>query len=77
MTSFKTKLALSAIGLTVLASPAFAQKPKQHPAPQSTQQTFSAELPVAPTDVGTYPNGAVRTGSAESFESGAEFNLLR
>ena len=74
MTSLTTKLALSAVGIALLASPALAQKPKHQAA---HQQMLAPELPAAPTDVGTYPNGAIRSGSAESVESGAEFNLLR
>ena len=31
----------------------------------------------APSDVGTYPNGATKSGSAYSRESGAQDNLIR
>jgi hypothetical protein len=70
MTSLRTKLALSAVGLALIATPAFAQKHhmyRQESAPAYTDQGY----------VGTYPNGAARTGTAESVESGAEFNLSR
>ncbi|HEX4411887.1 MAG TPA: hypothetical protein VH206_24195 [Xanthobacteraceae bacterium] len=67
MKSLKTKLALSALAVTVLASPAFAQR-AHHP----VQQTYSTVQQPAEH----YPDGgAGRTGTAESFESGNEFNL--
>jgi len=74
MTSLRTKLALSAVGLALIATPAFAQKPHH--------QVYRHELQSAPVYsdpgyVGIYPNGAARTGTAESVESGAEFNLNR
>jgi len=75
MTTLKTKLALSAAALALLATPALAQRPRHQ---QSDQQQYQQLQNYAPQgDVGTYPNGATRSGSAESRESGAEFNLLR
>ena len=73
MKSLHTKLVLSALGIALLATPAFAQRPhhvvrQQLQAPETTVEPGYA--------VGTYPNGAIRSGSAESVESGAEFNLL-
>jgi hypothetical protein len=68
MKSLNTKLLLSALGIALLATPAFAQRPYQHTwASQSGYQN----------PVGVYPNGASRSGSAESVESGAEFNVIR
>ncbi len=67
MKSLKTKLALTALAVAVLASPAFAQR-VHHPVQQSNS---TVQQPVE-----HYPDGgAGRTGTAESFESGAEFNL--
>lgn len=74
MKSLNTKLALTALGVALLATPAFAQRPHHQ---VTHQQTEDSATPVAPNVVGTYPNGATRSGSAESVESGAEFNLLR
>ena len=74
MKSLNTKLVLSALGIALLATPALAQKP-QHQAyrQQPPLQDYSVTAP----QVGTYPNGAIRSGSAESRESGAEDNLIR
>jgi hypothetical protein len=69
MKSLNTKLLLSAIGIALLATPAFAQRPYRHAQPQSL---YNYQNPV-----GVYPNGASRSGSAESVESGAEFNVQR
>jgi hypothetical protein len=72
MKSFNTKLVLSALGVALLATPAFAAK--HHPASYQDLQNSAAS---APSDVGTYPNGAQRSGSAASRESGAQDNLIR
>ena len=72
MKSFNTKLVLSALGVALLATPAFAAK--HHPAPYQDLQNATVS---APSDVGTYPNGAQRSGSAYSRESGAQDNLIR
>jgi hypothetical protein len=73
MTSLNTKLVLSALGIALLATPAFAAK-RHHAAAPGLQNSFVGS---APSDVGTYPNGATRTGSAYSHESGADDNLIR
>jgi hypothetical protein len=66
MKSLKTKLALSALAVAVLATPAFAQRVVHR-----QTQDYSAVQQVE-----RYPNGgAGRTGTAESFENGNEFNL--
>jgi hypothetical protein len=68
MKSRNSKLLLAALGVALLATPAFAQRIYRHAQyPQPEYQN----------SVGTYPNGAIRSGSAESVESGAEFNVLR
>lgn len=72
MKSFNTKLVLSALGVVLLATPAFAAK--RHPASYQSLQNSAVS---APADVGTYPNGAQRSGSAYSRESGAQDNLIR
>ncbi len=65
MNAFKTKLALTAIGIAVLATPAFAQRPHR----QAQSQDYYATQGVP-----HYPNGAQKTGSENSVESGAMFN---
>jgi hypothetical protein len=75
MKSLSTKLVLSALGVALLATPAFAAK--HHQASYQGLQNSAAGTPVPTTDVGTYPNGATRTGSAYSRESGADDNVVR
>ncbi len=65
MNSFKTKLALTAVSIAVLATPAFAQRSQR----QMQSQDYYAMLGVP-----HYPNGAQKTGSENSVESGAMFN---
>ena len=66
MKSFKTKLALSALAVAMLATPALAQR-QHHSAPATSQVQQPVEH---------YPNGgAGRTGTEQSYESGNEFNL--
>ena len=72
MKTINAKLALSALALALLATPAFAAK--RHPAYHGLQNSTVGS---APTNVGTYPNGATRGGSAYSVESGAADNLIR
>jgi hypothetical protein len=71
MKSLNTKLVLSALAVAVLATPALAQKPHH---PSAHQEILN---PTAGNDVGTYPNGATRTGSAYSRDSGADDNVIR
>jgi hypothetical protein len=75
MKSLSTKLVLSALGVALLATPAFAAK--HHQASYQGLQNSAAGAPAPITDVGTYPNGATRTGSAYSRESGADDNVIR
>jgi hypothetical protein len=65
MKSLTSKLLLSALGIALVATPALAQRPHRH-AP--AQQANIYPVP-------TYPNPVTRSGSAESVESGAAFNL--
>ncbi|MGA8498497.1 MAG: hypothetical protein WB764_23640 [Xanthobacteraceae bacterium] len=73
MKSLTTKLVLSALGVALLATPAFAAK--HHPASYQGLQNSAAGAPTV--DVGTYPNGATRSGSVYSRESGADDNVIR
>jgi hypothetical protein len=73
MKSLNTKLLLSAIGIALLATPAFAQRPSRHAWAQP-QYDYAGS---AASPAGVYPNGATRSGSAASVESGAEFNVMR
>ena len=72
MKSLTTKLVLSAVGVVLVAGPALAQRTRH--VPQQPQSYYGAK---DPGTAGTYPNGASRTGSEESRESGAEFNVIR
>lgn len=70
MNSLTTKLALSALVVAALATPAFAQG--HHSRRQLEDYAGGAIVQQAvPLH---YPNGAVKTGTAESFQSGAMFN---
>ena len=73
MKSLNTKLVLSALGIALLATPAFAAKQKT--SYEGLQN--SAEGYTQTNGVGTYPNGAQVTGSVYSRESGAEDNVIR
>lgn len=73
MKSLNTKLVLSALGIALLATPAFAAKHRtSYEGLQNSAQGY-----VQPGSVGTYPNGAVKSGSAWSRESGAQDNVIR
>lgn len=74
MKTLKTSLLLS-VGAALLATPALAAvHHHRQTAPQVYEETVQPRMQ---TEVETYPNGATRSGSEESFESGAEFNLLQ
>jgi hypothetical protein len=78
MKSLNMKLALSAVAIAVLATPAFAQRPHQRTYyDQSQSQDYvGSDYQNAPAL--HYPDfSASRTGSLESQESGAEFSLGR
>ena len=68
MTSFTTKLLLSAMAIAIVATPALAQRP--HRPGRAAQASVI-------NPVGTYPNPVTRSGSEESVESGAAFNVDR
>ena len=70
MKSLNTKLVLSVVGIAMLATPAFAQRPYRHHTPGAL---YNYQAPIA-DPAGTYPNPVARSGSAEQAESGAAFN---
>ena len=66
-----TKLILSVVGIALLATPALAQESYRH---SSSRNLYSYQTN---NPVGVYTNGATRSGSADSVQSGAEFNTER
>jgi hypothetical protein len=64
MNSLATKLAFSALVVATLATPAFAQRLSRQ---AQSQDYYNSQ-------VEHYPNGAARTGTADSYQSGAMFN---
>jgi hypothetical protein len=68
MKSMNTKLALAAVGIAMLAAPAFAQG-RHHQVQQ--QQQFQT----APAYDTGYPNPVGRTGSEEQRSNGAAFDV--
>jgi hypothetical protein len=74
MKSLNMKLAMSAIAIAMLATPALARTHQQLSTKQL--QDYAGTAAVQPDQL-RYPNGATKTGSAESVESGADFNLMR
>jgi hypothetical protein len=81
MKSLNTKLMLSALAVAVLATPALAQQQTHRQQTYSSYQSYEGlqnSAATAPnTSVGTYPNGATRSGSVYSRESGADDNVIR
>ncbi len=69
MKTLTLKLALSALGIALVAAPALAQTPYRHAYPRRLYDYR------APASVGVYPNPVTRDGSAEQVQSGAAFNL--
>jgi len=71
MNFLNTKLAFTALVVATLATPAFAQG--HHSRRQLEDYAGNAASQQAqPLH---YPNGAARTGTAESYQDGAMFNL--
>ncbi len=66
MNSLATKLAFSALVVATLATPAFAQRLSRQ---QQQQQDYYNN-----SQIEHYPNGAARTGTAESYQDGSMFN---
>jgi hypothetical protein len=71
MNSLSTKLAFSALVVAALATPAFAQG--HHSRRQL--QDYAGYGAMQQAEPLHYPNGAARTGTEDSVQSGAEFNL--
>jgi hypothetical protein len=68
MSTLTTKLAFSALIVAALAMPAFAQG---HHRGRHLEDYAGSIQQTVPSH---YPNGAARTGTAESVQSGAIFN---
>ncbi len=71
MNSLSTKLAFSALVVAALATPAFAQG---HHA-RRVLEDYAGDAMIQQSQPLHYPNGAVKTGTAENVQSGAVFNL--
>jgi hypothetical protein len=69
MKSLNRKLALSALAIAMLATPALA---KEHQTAASRQQSITA---TQQAQIPHYPNGGLRSGSAQDIQSGTDFNL--
>ena len=73
MKTLNMKLALSALAIAMLATPALAKTHQQVSAKQL--RDYSGTGVVQQGQVPHYPDGGLRSGTAESYQSGAEFNL--
>jgi hypothetical protein len=73
MKTLNMKLALSALAIAMLATPALAKTHQQVSAKQL--QDYSGTGVVQQDQVPQYPDGGLRSGTANSYQSGAEFNL--
>jgi hypothetical protein len=69
MKSLNMKLALSALAIAMLATPALA-KTHQHVTKEQLQD-YSGSVQPMPEH---YPNGGLRSGTADSVQSGAMFD---
>ena len=69
MNSLSTKLAFSALVVAALATPAFAQGHSRR-----VLEDYAGGTATEQTAPLHYPNGAVKTGTAASVQSGAMFN---
>jgi hypothetical protein len=72
MKTLNMKLALTALAIAMLATPALA---KTHQQGSAKLQDSSGTGVVQQSQVPQYPDGGLRSGTANSFQSGAEFNL--
>ena len=73
MNSLNTKLAFSALAIAMLTTPALAARSHGRVDQRPTYDMIQN----GQQQIGSYPNGAPKTGTADSVESGAEFNLLK
>jgi hypothetical protein len=69
MTSLNKKMIWSALAVAMLTTPALAQR---HHRPASQEPNAQLQSPAL-----QYPNGGLKTGSAQNADYGAEFNLGR
>ena len=77
MKSLNMKLALTALAVATLATPAFAQRQHQR-VPFDRLQDYAGSNAYQGGPALHYPDfSAARTGTTESVESGAVFNLGR
>jgi hypothetical protein len=72
MKTLNVKLALAAVAIAALATPALAARSHERVARPVYDTTQGVQQ-----QVGTYPNGAAKTGTAENVDSGAAFDLLK
>jgi hypothetical protein len=82
MTSLNARLVLSAVGIALLATPAFAQHRRPSPLAlydhQYNARGMRAYAAVLSGDPATgYPNPVTHSGSAAQVQSGAAFDLDR
>jgi uncharacterized protein YdeI (BOF family) len=71
MKSINTKLALAALAIAMLATPALAQR-QHHQVQSQSQPQYTPS-----NDTPRYPNPVIRSGSQASVDSGAEFDESR
>lgn len=81
MTSLNARLALSAVSIALVATPAFAERPHHRPSPRALydyQRNAHGTFSFAEVPLGTgYPNPVTHSGSAEQDQSGAALDLDR
>jgi hypothetical protein len=75
MKLLNTKLALSVLGVALLATPALAQRTRHQASQEQMQYQEPLYNTVQPGQTPAYPNGTIRSGSAASVQSGAQFNV--
>jgi len=74
MKSLNAKLVMSAVAVAMLATPALAASAhKRDPMQRPLYNTLQPSQ-FGPSGTYIYPNGAARTGTGDSVQSGAEFN---
>jgi hypothetical protein len=78
MKSLNVKLALGAVAIALIATPAFAQRQHQRVQTQTEHlQDYAGSAAYQNAPELHYPNGDLNTGTLESQESGAQFDLGR
>jgi hypothetical protein len=74
MKSINMKLAMSAVAIAMLATPALAKTHQQVSTRHS--QDYAGTAAVQQSQLPEYPNGAIKSGSGAAEASGADFNLM-